>query len=133
MYTPLIPFLTLLAGVYAASPLPVAIARSEPSTNPYKQPLLVTFVASPGSVADAANGGWKDLTDYGKFDDNSWDVLDDDDKKNPLFPDNTQDMSHLGQMKALRRSAHKREYSWETKDADNKAITQVWHFILQGW
>jgi len=40
-------------------------------------------------------------------------------------------MSHLGQFKGLGISAYKREYSWETKDADNKAITQVWQFVLR--
>lgn len=90
-------------------------AKAYVTNTPFKHPLLVTFMADPEHLAEPATGGWIDNTDYGWILDSSPGILDDDDKKSTVLPENTDSHVVLGQMKFYSWSATVRKYSWQPK------------------
>jgi hypothetical protein len=92
---------------------------------PLKHPLLVTFMAAPDDLADPSHVGWLDVTDYGSITDSSPGILDDNDKKPPRLPENTESQVVLGQIKFYSQSATVRKYSWDPKGGNGDAPFKV--------
>jgi hypothetical protein len=94
-----------------------AYITSRPRFKPF---LLVNFMAAPANLADPAEGGWEDLTDYNqKGFDESAGLLDDNDKKPPSMPVNNEFQTLLGQIKFESSSDFARNYSWMPKLHDD--------------